>query len=446
MARPINVLSAKTVQSAEPGRHGDGGGLYLLVRDNGSAFWLFRYKIAGKMREMGLGAARGTAAVKLADARDKAADLLRAVRAGLDPLEERAREATQKAVEAEAAQRRSKTFREAAEALIASKSSQWTNEKHRKQWSSTLQTYAYPILGERLVGEIETDHIMEVIEPIWAKVPETAIRVRARIEEVLNYARAMRWRVGDNPATWKANLKHLLPKHADDDQGHHPSLPWAQITGFMKELRSRSATTARALEWTILTAARTKETLEAQWKEIDLGKNVWIRPSMHMKTRQEHRVPLVPQTIAILTEMAKLRPADDVHGNSPIFPNDQGQPKNRGRPMSQMAIAMLLRRMNPEPTEEGKLPQWYDPQQGNRSITVHGFRATFRTWAQDNSEHDHATMEAAMAHVVGTRTEAAYNRTDVVEKRRTLMTDWANFCDRPEHVGNVTPIRRGAKS
>jgi len=437
MARPINILVAKQVQTLPPGRHGDGGGLYLLVRDSGSRFWLFRYKVDGKMREMGLGPASGSGAVTLADARAKAADLMKQVRAKVDPLEARAREAAAKQAEAKAALIRGKTFEQVAKAYIASKEAGWRNDKHRAQWGSTLETYAYPTIGEMPVADIEADHVEAILKPIWTTKPETASRVRGRIEMVLDYAHALKWRVGENPARWRGHMANLLPARGKVARvQHHSALPWAEMGDFMAELRKREASSARALEFAILTAARSGEVFGARWCELDLVNKLWTVPGERMKAGRDHKVPLSPAALAVVQAMAIVRPKDDNKGQAFVFPGAKA-----GSPLSGMSMIVLLRRMNP--ATETRPARWRDPASGE-PVTPHGFRSTFRDWVAESTSFAGEIAEAALAHVVGDKVEAAYRRGDLFEKRRKLMEAWAEHCAavvKPASA-KVTPIRR----
>ena len=423
MVRPSNVFTAAFVKNVKPGRYGDGGGLYLLVRPTGARFWLFRYKpTGGKMREMGLGPASGQDAVSLADARAKATDLRLMLRSGKDPLEERAKDAAEAAAQAQAAAIRQRTFKEVATALMDAKEAGWRNDKHRKQWRSTLDQFAFPVFGDMPVSEIGTDHIMDVLQPIWQRIPETASRLRGRIEAVLDFAKARKWREGENPAQWRGHLSHLLPAVSKVARvEHHAALPWAEMGAFMKELRQREATSARALEFAILTAARTGEVLGARWCEIDLGKRVWTVPGDRMKAGREHRVPLTPAAVAVLEAMAAVRPKEDPNGEAFVFPGAK-----KGSPLSQMAMLILLRRMD------------------RADITAHGFRSTFRDWVAESTAFAGEIAEAALAHVVGDKVEAAYRRSDLFDKRRKLMEAWAGHCAKAaKTAGKVTPIRQG---
>lgn len=416
----VNALTAATVKHAKPGRYGDGGGLFLLVKDTGKRSWLFRYRLAGKERDMGLGGASGPAAVTLAEARVKAAGLLKLVKDGKDPLSERDRLAADELASAQAERIRAITFKAAAESYVEAHGSGWRNAKHRAQWTSTLETYAHPHMGDLPVSEVSTAQVMAALQPIWTQKPETASRVRGRIEAVLDYAKAREWRTGENPARWRGHVANMLPARSKVAKAqHHPALPWTKIGTFMAALRDRDATAARALEFTILTAARTGEVLGARWAEIDLKGAVWTVPAQRMKAGREHRVPLSVAAVAVLKEMAKLRPDGTTDGQAFLFPGARPN-----RPLSQMAMLMLLRRM--EQTE----------------ITAHGFRSTFRDWCAEATAYPHEMAEIALAHTIGDKVEAAYRRGDMIEKRRRMMDDWAKFCARPAAtLGNVRPIR-----
>jgi integrase len=405
MPRKATGLTAAKVRTAQPGRYGDGGGLYLLVRPGGGRFWLFRYVIDKKMREMGLGPASGRDAIMLTDARTAARKLWEAVRAGRDPLNDRKAEAEAQKAAALAAQARAKTFREVSALYIEACEAGWNNAKHRAQWSATLETYAFPHMGDLPVGDVQTTHVMATLAPIWRTKTETATRLRGRIESVLDYAKVMGWRTGENPALWRGHIAKLLPKPSKvKTVENHPALPWRDLGSFMAELRTRGGLPARALEFTILTAARSGEVLGARWSEFDLSEAVWKIPAARMKARREHRVPLSEAALAVLN---KLLPMRDTMAGDWVLPGAR-----EGRPLSNMAMEMLLRRM------------------ARDDITVHGFRSTFRTWTAEATGYAGEVAEAALAHVKGDRVEAAYQRGDFFEKRRQMMDDWAAFCDR----------------
>ena len=392
-------LTAARVRTAPPGRYGDGNGLYLHVRAGTagpSRAWVFRYRMpGGKLRDMGLGA---TDTLPLAEARQRAIELMRRVRAGTDPLAERDA-ARAEARQAEAAM----TFGDVAGLYIAAHEAGWRNAKHRAQWTSTLESYAFPVLGALPIGAVDTGAVMRCLEPIWREKSETASRVRGRIESVLDFATARGWRSGDNPARWRGHLDNLLPARAKVARvEHHPALPWREVAAFMASLGAQEGVSALALRFLILTATRTRETLGARWSEIDLAEKVWTVPADRMKAGREHRVPLSDGALSVLAEAAKLRADPDADGF--VFPGARD-----GKPLSDMALLMLLR-----PMERGDL-------------TAHGFRSTFRDWAGEATNHPREVAEAALAHTIKDKAEAAYARGDLMEKRRRLMADWAMF-------------------
>lgn len=410
-----NALTAKTVKNAGPGRHVDGGGLQLLVKPSGARSWVFRFMLAGKSREIGLGPASGPDAVTLANARDLAAALRLKVKAGVDPLAEREREAAEALAAAQAAKVAGVTFKAAAETYIALNEASWRNEKHRAQWRNTLSTYAYPVIGDLPVAEVATTHVLEILEPIWRSKAETASRLRGRIEAVLDSAKARGYRQGENPALWRGHLAKILPDRAKLTRGHHKALDYEILPAFMADLRGRQANAALALEFTILTAARTGEVIGATWDEIDLDKALWTVPADRMKAAREHRVPLSPRAVEILETVKAL-------GTETVFSGPSGEP------LSSMAMAMLLRRMG-------------------QDATVHGFRSAFRDWAAERTSYAHEVAEMALAHTVGSKVERAYRRGDLFDKRRRLMADWATYCARPAEAGaKVTPIRQAEAS
>jgi integrase len=418
MGKRITPLTAAKVRTAQEGRYGDGDGLYLLVRGRESAFWLFRYVRAGKMREMGLGRARGTNAVALAEARDKAGDLFRKVRAGIDPLAEREAAAAAQKAEAQTRAILSVTFREAADAYLAAHDAAWSNPKHRAQWASTLDTYVHPHFGDVPAADVTTAHVLAALEPIWATKPETAARVRGRIEAVLTAATVRGQRSGPNPAQWKGHLAELLPSRASvAGVEHHAALPWAEVGTFMALLRAQKGTAALALEFAILTAARSGEVLGARWGEIDMAAKLWTVPAERMKAGREHRVPLSAPALAVLRQMAELRPGHDKLAF--VFPGAIAS-----KPLSAMAMTMTLRRMK------------------RTDVTPHGFRSTFRDWAADQTTMPREVAEAALAHVIGDKVEAAYRRGDLFEKRRRLMDGWAGYCARPRAPASVVQLHR----
>lgn len=408
------ALSALTVKNAGPGRHVDGDGLALLVKKTGARSWVFRYMIDGKSRDIGLSRCpealvllgqTGGDELTLAQARDITAIYRLKVKAKIDPLEEREAHEARAAAEAQAAKAAQVTFRDLAKTFLEGKEGSWRNEKHRQQWHNTLATYVYPSIGDMPVGDIETQHVLSVIEPIWKVKTETANRVRGRIEAILDAARVRGYRKGDNPARWRGHLAQILPARTQLSRGHHQALPYAQMSEFFEKLRQMDSIAALALEFTILTAARTGEVLGATWAEVDADRAVWTVPAARMKAGREHRVPLSPRAVEILKLTRQL-------GRDWLFPG------KKGKQMSGMTMAMLLRRADME-------------------VTVHGFRSSFRDWAAETTAYSHEVCEAALAHTVGNKTEAAYRRSDLFEKRRRLMEEWAQYCDRPAAAEGV---------
>jgi integrase len=391
-----NALTSVFVKNAKPGRHADGGGLHLLVKGSGARSWVYRFMLKGHSRDVGLGPAAGPDALSLSHARDCAAALRQLVRSGVDPLVERDRRAAEALAEAQAAKVAAITFKAFAEAHIANHEDSWRNAKHRQQWRNTLATYVYPSIGELPIAEVDTPHVLAILEPIWKAKPETASRIRGRIEAVLDAAKARGYRKGENPARWRGHIAQILPARSRLTRGHHRAMPYATIPNFMAELRERDAIAARALEFLILTATRTSEVLGATISEVDFDNAVWTIPAMRMKAGKEHRVPLPPRAVEILEAIER--------GESKVlFPNDKG-----GR-LSGMAMSMLLRRMKVD-------------------ATAHGFRSTFRDWAAERTGYAHEVCEMALAHAIENKAEAAYRRGDLLEKRQRLMVDWAKFC------------------
>lgn len=392
-----NKLSAVAVEKIKaPGIYPDGGGLCLQVASGRKGIgksWILRYSYRGKARAMGLGPYPRLSLAGARDRRDWARGVLNA---GGDPITEREREREAKQL----AEARRMTFGECAAAYIAAHEASWRNHKHRQQWTNTLAAYASPVIGDMPVDQVDVSFVMRVLEPIWSAKPETSSRLRGRIEAILDWARVRGYRQGENPARWKGNLDHLLPaKSKILSIEHHAALDYSDAAAFLEDLRARESIAARALEFCILTAARTGEVIGATWREIDLAAKLWTVPSSRMKSGREHRVPLSDATIAVLNTM-------------PSFSNDP-----RVFPISNMGMPMLLRRM------------------GRGDFTVHGFRSTFRDWAGDMTAFQREVVEAALAHTVGDKAEQAYRRGDALEKRRRLMDAWAAFCEsRPPKV------------
>ncbi len=375
----------------------DGAGLYLNITENGSRSWLYRYMLLGKAHWMGLGSYPD---VSLVEAREQAAEARKLTRQGIDPLTQK-REHKQVV---RATLGKLITFDEAAKQFIADNQAGWRNPKHVAQWHATLETYASPKIGALDVGLIETAHIVNILKPIWTKKTETASRVRGRIENVLDWATVHRYRSGENPARWKGHLEHILPKpSAVAKVEHHAALPWKETATFMKALRKQEGIGARALEFLILTAARSGEVRLAPWSEFDLDAGVWTVSSERMKARREHRVPLPARAVAIVREMKNLNSAE-----SYVFPGTK-----TGRPMSDMTLTAVLKRM-----ERG-------------ALTAHGFRSTFRDWAAEATDYPAEMAEMALAHTVSDKVEAAYRRGDLFDKRRKMTEDWSNFCNTP---------------
>jgi integrase len=337
---------------------------------------------------------------------------------GLDPLAEKQAATARAAAEAQNQKARMVTFRAVAETYMGANEAGWKNPKHRRQWSATLQSYVYPHMGSLPVAEIDTPHVLAALEPIWRSKPETASRVRGRIEVILDYARARKWRDGENPARWRGHLAQLLPARVKVAAvEHHAALPWREIGAFMVRLAEVDGMGALALRYAILTAARTGEVIGATWGEVDIRAGVWTIAAARMKAGREHRVPLTNATLAILADLARLRTTDDPA--APVFPGAKG-----ARGLSNMSLLMTLRRMK------------------RTDLTVHGFRSTFRDWAAETTGYPAEVVEMALAHAVGDKVEAAYRRGDLFQKRRRLMGEWATFCARlVPAAGDLVPLR-----
>ena len=394
MTQRIHRLSAvKVANLKHRGMYADGGGLYLQVSQNGTRSWIFRFKQSGRSRDMGLGS---LTAVSLATAREIAADCRRKRSAGLDPIETRKADRR----EAQLAAARSMTFDQCRDTFIEAHKEGWRNAKHRAQWTNSLAAYVTPIFGSLPIQRIDVDLVVKALGPIWLTKPETGARVRGRIERILDWAKVRGFRQGENAARWRGHLDALLPARSKVRKvKHHAALRYAEVGTFMTELQAREGIAARALEFTILTAARTGEVLGARREEIDFQAKVWVVPPNRMKSDREHRVPLSRAAISVLKDM-QARHQDDL-----VFPGDR-----RGKPLSNMAMLMTLRRM------------------GRNDLTAHGFRSTFRDWAAECTNFPREVAEAALAHVIGDKVEAAYRRGDLFEKRRRLMDAWAAYC------------------
>jgi integrase len=420
MAKTLEKLTPLKIQRLkEPGLHGDGGGLYLQISARGMRSWIFRYRMGGRTtpRDMGLGSVDD---VPLADARKKAAFARSQIADGIDPIEARNSDRARAALDAAKAI----TFHECAEAYIAAHRESWRNEKHAAQWGATLAAYVYPKIGKMAVKDVDVGHVLKVLEQkcddlknkptLWSGKTETASRVRGRIEAVLDWAKVRKYRTGENPARWRGNLEHTLPKRNDVQKvAHHAALPYDQMGAFMAALRIEDGTAARALEYLILTATRTSETIGARWDEFDLDKALWVIPAERIKAGKEHRVPLSDAALAIVKAQAKLKE------NEFVFPGGK-----HGKPLSTNALLMLLDRMKRD------------------DITAHGFRSTFRDWAAESTNYPRDVAEMALAHTIGDKVEAAYRRGDLFEKRKRMMEDWAKFCGTVAKAENVVLLQR----
>lgn len=389
MVRATHRLTARGATTMKtPGLHADGNGLYLKVTLSGAKSWRLVYRFGQKRCELGLGALSRTS---LAEARDEAAKAKSLLKDGINPKAARLSKSSETFT----------SFGTVATELLDGIETGWSNPKHRQQWRNTLATYAARI-WDKDVAAIDVNDLLAILRPIWSAKSETASRVRGRIERVLDAAKVRGLRSGDNPANWRGNLSLLLPaSRGKRNAQHHAAMPFKDVPAFMADLSTRSATAARALEITILTAARTSETLEATWAEIDLKSELWTIPGDRMKAGKSHRVPLPDAAVCILKGMAE---GADTTGNGFVFPGMKPD-----RPLSNMSMAMLLRRMKID------------------DVTVHGFRSSFRDWAGEETTFPREVAEAALAHVVGSEVERAYRRGDALEKRRAMMVAWAEF-------------------
>lgn len=409
MARSTERLNALQVAKLEkPGYYCDGGGLYLQVSKSGSKSWIMRYTLVGKPCEMGLGSLN---AFSLAEARVRAKAQRKLLTDGINPLEtKRGNLLANRMAEANII-----TFDAAATAFIAANSPAWRNAKHADQWRNTIATYASPVIGALPVSKIDTAHVLRILTPIWLEKTETATRLRGRIEKILDWAKAQGYRAGDNPAAWRGHLDAgLLPAPSKvADTGHHAALPWSEIGAFMVALKAMQGAGARAMEIIILTATRTSEVLNAKWTEIDLDAKLWTIPKERMKSFKEHRVPLSDAAITLLTTIKA-----ESKGVGYIFPG-----KKKDTALSNMTCLATLKRM------------------GRADITVHGFRSTFRDWVSETTSYPRDVAEMALAHTIEDKSEAAYRRGDLIEKRRALMADWAVHCGTVLVAADVVPIR-----
>jgi integrase len=426
----VRVAKHDPTKKARPIRIGDGEGLYLQIAPGGTKSWLLRYMLHGKQREMGLGPVGDPPqGVPLAAARLRAGAARALLREHRDPLTERqAAQAARRQAAAEAAQR---TFRAAAIALAESKRAGWRSARHAAQWLATLEAYAYPVIGDLPVSDIDTDGVLRVLRPIWQRIPQTASRLRQRIEAVLDAARVKGWRAGENPARWRGHLSGELPPPRKVKRvRHHPALAWQEMGAFVEALTERQGPAIQALRFAILTATRVGEVRGAQWWEMDLEAKLWVVPSDRMKAGKMHRVPLSVSALAVLAEMMPLmKCSDDL-----VFPGWR-----QGKPLSDRAISEVVRRMN-EGGQKGAPPRWRDAE--GSAVVPHGFRSTFRDWAGETRPEGREVVEAALAHTIRDKAEAAYARSDLLEKRRPLMDAWAEQCARPPAKVGVSATAR----
>lgn len=424
MARKTKEMSALEVgRISAPGYHFVGGvsGLVLQVAKGGTKSWLLRVLVGGKRREIGLG---GYPDVTLSGAREAARVTRQKIKDGIDPVAER--EAARSKLAAAVAS--AMTFRAAAAKYIEANEAGWKNAKHAAQWTSSLETYAYPVLGNMQVAHIETSHVVVVLEPIWNTKTETASRLRGRIESVLDWAKVRGYRKGENPARWKGHLDHILPSRTKVQKvKHHAALDYREIGSFMAALRSIDGMGARALEFAILCASRSNEVRGATWGEIDEKARLWTIPAERMKAGKEHRVPLSPAALDLLASLPRI--AD----TRLIFPS------TKAGLLSDMTLTAVIRRMHDTRTKEG-MTGWCD--NTGRVVTAHGFRSTFRDWAGETTAHPREVIEHALAHQLKDKAEAAYQRGELLEKRRSLMADWAQQClptpAQPQHKAQTS--------
>jgi integrase len=406
MTRGIGRLSAVALPKLKAGLHADGGGLYLQVTGSGARTWIYRFMLDRRAREMGLGPLH---IVTLAEARERARECRKLRHEGIDPIEARKAQRAEERLAAATAM----TFKECAERYIEAHKAGWRNPKHAAQWPSTLTTYVYPMFGDLPVQAIDVGLVMKALEPIWRTKPETASRVRGRMESVLDWATVRGYRKGDNPARWRGHLDKLLPARAKVRKvEHHAALPYAEMGHFVAGLREQEGVAARALEFLILTATRTGEVIGARWDEFNLADKLWIVPGTRMKAGKEHRVSLSGRALALIEEMEAQR----VNDHEFVFPG--ARPR---KPLSNMAMLKVLQRM------------------GRADLTAHGFRSSFRDWAAERTGFPHEVAEMALAHTVSDKVEAAYRRGDLFQKRRQLMEAWARHCARQPEGKVVRP-------
>jgi len=402
MAKQINKLTDRGIRSQnKPGRYADGNGLYLQVGKSGAKSWIFRYMLDGKSREMGLGSIRMET---LSQARDKAKQCKKLLRCGTDPIRDRQeRVAVEKADNKEML-----SFQKCTEGYLNVHSSSWRSARHAEIWHSSIKRFAYPIIGPIHVNKIERSHILNILDPIWREKTETATRLRGRLESILNWATVKEYRKGDNPARWRGYLDQLLPKPSEiHTVKHFPALPYRDVGAFMNKLKARQALSASALRLIILTACRSIEVREAEWCEFDLQNKTWTIPVGRMKMKKEHVIPLCKEALDIVKSIPRL--SDSEH----LFTGP-----NSGKPMSDVVFKKLMERM------------------GVTGITTHGFRSTFRDWAAEQTSFPREVIEACLAHQLKDKAEAAYFRSNLLDKRRTLMKKWSDYCIRNKQCKN----------
>lgn len=402
----IHKLSQRKVDTAGPGKYEDGGGLRLVVSDAGAKKWVLRFTIDGKRREMGQGSFPD---VGLAEARDKATEHRKQAKNGIDPIEAR-----------QPKPEKTPTFTTCAARYIRAHRRGWRNPKHARQWVSTLKTYAQPAIGTKRVDTITSEDILKVLSPIWTTKTETAKRVQGRIENILDYAAAYKYRDPMNPARWRGHLDKLLPKPSRVTKvRHHPAMPYSEVPAFFTELSDNGSISALALQLLILTATRTSEVLQAQWSEIDLDAAVWTVPAARMKAKRDHRVPLSEAAMTVLRALPR------VHGNPHLFPGAR-----QGRPLSNLALLQLMRGMG------------YGAGGDRGDYVPHGFRSSFRDWSGEVSSFPRDVAEMALAHVIENKVEAAYRRGDLFAKRRKMMQEWADYVNKQQ--AEVIPLNQHA--
>jgi integrase len=409
MTRTLNRLSVVKVEKAKaPGMYADGGGLYLRVAEGGSKQWIYRYVTNGRARDMGIGPVR---VFTLAEARERAREASKLRYDGLDPIAHKHAQRAAAAVAAAGAM----TFRQCAEGFIKDNERGWTNAKHRHDWRASLNMYVYPVIGNLPVASIDTPLVLKVIKPLWERVPETASRVRGRIENILGWATVHHSRSGDNPARWSQHLEHVLPARSEVAKvEHHAALPYPEVPAFMAKLKQKNSVSAACLQFIALTAARRSEATEATWQEIDLEARTWTIPGSRMKGGKEHKVPLSNAAISVLKAMAAIRQSDYV------FPSHLP-----GRPVHGASVTGIAKRV------------------AGADITLHGFRSSFRDWAAECTNFPREVAEMALAHAIPDAVEAAYRRGDLFDKRRKLMDAWAAYCAKVEtDAGKVVALAR----